>query len=128
MRIFRQFSSILTLLVLSAGAAMADTTTFECSYRSYSDEAGNHAVKGSFKLTFLIDTKADKAYLIGNNGSSEVVVILNDDGGLTLVETTASGNVMVTVIAAKEESVHSRNGIMNGKIIPSQYYGKCVSK
>lgn len=107
--------------------ASADTTTFECKYATYSDKTGLHKVEEPFKLTFLVDAKAEKAYLIGNNGSSEVVLIPNG-GGLTFVETTGSGNVMVTAITKKGESVHSRNGIMNGAIIPSQYYGKCVAK
>ena len=118
-------SAVVTLCV--SCVAWADTMTFECDYATYSDRMGLHKVEGPFKLTFLIDSKADKAYLIGNNGSSEVVLIPNG-GGVTLVETTDTGNVMVTAITKKGESVHSRNGIMGGKIIPSQYYGKCVAK
>lgn len=110
-----------------SSVALADTMTFECEYTTYSDKTGLHKVDGPFNLTFLIDLSADKAYLIGNNGSAEVVLIPNA-GGVTLVETTGTGNVMVTAITKKGESVHSRNGIMNGTIIPSQYYGKCVAK
>lgn len=124
---------VLRLISLAAaclGASMvahADTMTFECDYSTYSDRAGIHKVERPFRLTFLIDSRAEKAYLIGNNGSAEVLLIPNG-GGLTLVETTGTGNVMVTAIATKGDSVHSRNGIMNGTIIPSQYYGKCIAK
>lgn len=122
--------SIFALLLLCgfrSSVATASPATFECDYRTYSDGEGLHKVGEPFRLTFLIDSKAKKAYLIGNNGSSEVEVIQNSDG-LTLVEVTGTGNVMVTAITSKGTSVHSRNGIMMGDIIPSQYYGSCKQK
>jgi hypothetical protein len=33
---------------------------------------------------------------------------------------------MVTAITSSGEAVHSRNGTVVGKLIPSQYYGKCT--
>lgn len=112
---------------LIASTAVADTVTFTCDYKTYSNPEGSHKVEQQFRLIFLIDSKANKSYLIGNNGSSEVKLVANTEG-FTLVEVTDSGNVMVTVISAKGKSVHSRNGIMLGNIIPSQYYGTCTKK
>ena len=60
-------------------------------------------------------------------GSTEVKLIPNT-GGLTFVEVTGTGNVMVTVISDDGRSVHSRNGMVLGKIVPSQYYGRCKKK
>lgn len=113
--------------VLIGSAAVADTVTFTCDYKIYSDAEGTHKVEQQFRLTFLIDAKANKSYLIGNNGSAEVQFVPNTEG-FTLVEVTGSGNVMVTAISAKGKSVHSRSGIMLGDIIPSQYYGTCTKK
>jgi hypothetical protein len=113
--------------VVSSNFARADTTTFECDYKTYGDDKGLHKVKAPFRLTFLIDTSARKAYIIGNVGSSEVSLVPNADG-LTLVEITGSGNVMTTAITSKGKSVHSRGSIMSGDLIPSQYYGSCQKK
>jgi hypothetical protein len=102
----------------------AETTAFDCDYKTFSDDSGLNKVEGEFRLTFLIDSSAKKAYLIGNNGSAEVHFVMNDDG-FSLVEITDAGNVMVTAITNGGKSVHSRNTILQGDIVPSQYYGTC---
>jgi len=113
--------------ILFSTPSLANTVTFECDYKTYSDEQGNHKVDKPFRMTFLIDSKAGKAYMIGNAGSSEVEMIPNAEG-FTLVEVTGTGNVMVTVIADGGKSVHNRSGIILGDIVPSQYYGTCTQK
>jgi len=119
---------ILVLLIsMLCQAAFASTNAFECIYETYSDEDGNHKVKDNFAISFLIDSTAKKAYMLGNLGSIEVELIPNT-GGLSFVEVTGTGNVMVTVISDDGRSVHSRNGLVLGKIVPSQYYGKCKKK
>lgn len=107
--------------------ARADTTTYECDYASYSDESGVQQPKTPFRMTFLVDASTKKAYLIGSAGSSEVSLVPNTNG-LTFVETTPSGNVMVTAITSKGASVHSRGSIILGDLVPSQYYGTCQKK
>jgi hypothetical protein len=111
----------------SAPLAGADTTTFECDYKTYGDDKGLHKVGTPFRLTFLVDSSSKKAYIIGNVGSSEVSSVPNAEG-ITLVEITSSGNVMTTVITAKGKSVHSRGSIVFGDLVPSQYYGSCLKK
>lgn len=108
-------------------AAFASTNTFECIYKTYSDEEGNHKAKDNFAMSFLVDPTARKAYMLGSLGSTEVKLIQNT-GGVTFVEVTGTGNVMVTVISDDGRSVHSRNGIVLGEIVPSQYYGRCKKK
>ena len=116
----------LTLIVLFLPAlALAEAVTFYCDYTSYSDEEGNHEVKDKFVLTFLVD--GDNAYIIGNNGSEPVEVVAGD-GKVSFIEITATGNLMTTAITADGKSVHSRNSIMFGDLIPSQYYGTCESR
>jgi uncharacterized protein YuzE len=105
----------------------AATATFDCSYASFSDEEGLHATKELFRLTFLLDSDTDKAYMVGNNGSAELSLIANVDG-FTLIEVTSTGNVMTTTVTNTGQSVHSRNGILFGDLAPSQFYGECARK
>jgi len=110
------------ILLLASTSALA-TTTYTCKFDSFSDDKGKHS--GDLLLTFLLDEDADKAYIIGNNGSNEVAHIYRGDGR-SFVEISATGNVMVTTISPDLKAVHSRNSVMLGQIIPSQYYGECV--
>ncbi|MCE9927550.1 MULTISPECIES: hypothetical protein [Aeromonas] len=114
-------------LVLLPVVVLADTTTYSCNYTSYSDQEGRHRVKERFELNFIIDKAAGKSYLLGNNGSSEVKMLESDDQ-LAFLEVTTSGNVMTTAIDSKLNTVHSRNSVLFGEMIPSQYYGKCTVK
>jgi len=121
----------LTLLLFMAvmvfpWPSYAATTSFTCDFPVVASPSGVKKESERFELRFLSDTKTKKAYLLGNLGSSEVTAIENLSGGVTFVEITDSGNVMVTAIASSGEAVHSRNGTMVGKLIPSQYYGKCT--
>lgn len=118
---------IATLLFLLPVLAYADTTTYSCDYTTYSDQEGNHKVEKKFELNFIVDKAAGKSYMLGNNGSTEVKLLESSDQ-LAFIEITATGNVMTTAIDSKFNSVHSRNSVMFGEILPSQYYGKCEVK
>ncbi|OBT12746.1 hypothetical protein A9264_15855 [Vibrio sp. UCD-FRSSP16_10] len=118
---------IFTFIFLLPALALADTTTYLCNYGSYSDQEGNHKVKNKFELNFIVDKDTSKSYLLGNNGSSEVKLFESSDQ-LAFIEITATGNLMTTAIDSKFNSVHSRNSIMFGEMLPSQYYGKCEVK
>jgi len=120
-------SGISIVLALAPGIVSAAPVSYSCNYTTYSDSDGRHRVTEEFKLTFIVDTSAKKAYMIGNNGTAELQIVRNTDG-VTLIEVTASGNVMVTAIARNGSSVHSRNTMIAEDIVPSQYYGKCVAK
>ena len=124
----RSLSLVLLALVSWWASSMswAETTTYVCNYSSYVNEEGLHSVEeGKFVLTFLIDLETGKAYMLGNVGSTEVRM-LTSSGGLSFIEITSVGNVMTTAIDTKGKSVHSRNSVMFGDLIPTQYYGKCV--
>ncbi|MBZ0105158.1 MAG: hypothetical protein K8H84_05965 [Sulfuricella denitrificans] len=115
------------LLLLLPALAFADTTTYSCNYTRYSDQEGGHKVKEKFELNFIVDKAAGKSYLLGNNGSTEVKLIESSDQ-LAFLEVTSTGNIMTTAIDRKLNSVHSRNSVMFGEMLPSQYYGKCKVK
>lgn len=104
----------------------AASTSFTCNFPVVASPSGVTKESEMFELRFLSDTKTKKAYMLGNVGSSEVTAIENLSGGITFVEITDSGNVMVTAITSSGDAVHSRNGIIVRKLIPSQYYGKCT--
>lgn len=105
--------------------AKAGTITFTCIYEFYNDnKGGKHSIDNEFKLSFVIDEDNGKAYMVGNNGSNEVTPISGSDG-ISFIEVTDAGNVMTTSIVKSGATVHSRNTIMFGDIIASQYFGTC---
>lgn len=118
---------LLLFLLLLPIPVIADTTNYSCNYTSYSDSEGNHKVKDKFELNFIVDSATGKSYLLGNAGSSEVKVLEFEDR-ISFLEITGTGNIMSTAIDSKLNSVHSRNSILFGEVLPSQYYGKCVIK
>jgi len=118
---------ITTILLLLPFTIFAAPTNYSCKYLSYSDEKGNHKVTAPFILNFIVDEKNGKSYILGNNGSSEVIAFSSEDR-ISFVEVTATKNIMSTAIDSKLNSVHSRNSVIVGKLVPSQYYGKCVIK
>lgn len=105
-----------------------ETETIVCNYSSYSTENGNHKVKGEFVLTFIVDKTKNTAYILGSQGSDEVSFLPSAFGGISFIEVTGFGSVMTTAIDSKGDSLHSRNTILGGGIVPTQYYGKCEFK
>ncbi|GLO63828.1 hypothetical protein MACH09_43360 [Vibrio sp. MACH09] len=54
---------------------------------------------------------------------------MGSEDQITFVEITGVKNVMTTTMAFDNgKSVHSRNTVSFGDLIPSQYYGSCVDK
>ena len=81
----------------------------------------------NLKKNFIVDSTTGKSYLLGNAGASEVKIFESEDR-IAFLEVTGTGNIMSTAIDSKLNSVHSRNTVMFGELMPSQYYGKCVIK
>jgi hypothetical protein len=119
---------ILILLASFQSLANKSPTTLICDYRKAATPDGLEAIgKNEFKLNFIIDSTTGKAYVLGNNGSEEVTM-LSSGKGISFIEITDVGNVMVTTVDASGISVHSRNSIILGELVPSQYYGSCDLK
>jgi hypothetical protein len=120
---------LFSMFLLFIPSAYCDTETLVCQYPTYSDQDGNHPVKEKFIQTLIIDKENGKAYVLGNQGSDEVLMIKNKAGGrFTFMEVTPAGNVMTTTVDSKGNSVQSRNSVMFGELVPTQYYGRCVFK
>jgi hypothetical protein len=116
---------VLVLSLLSQMVASAELTTYRCSYERYANGEKIQNVEKLFELVFITDP-AGKATLVGNQGSSEVKGFWNKSGGgVSFIEVTPVGNIMTTVVDSKHNSIHSRHTIINGEVVPSQYYGQC---
>ncbi len=108
--------------------ALCDTITYACQYQSYSDKKGNHKMPEEFKLVFAVDTAKETAKTIGSKGSFDVEMLYSPSGGMTFIEMIDGGKVLTTTIDPSGKSVHSRNIIVEGEILPSQYYGTCSKR
>ncbi len=113
------------LIAILPLTAVSDTVTIECTYTEYAQPDGLHMTEKDFVLKFLIDQESKKSYILGNNGSSDVIRIGSKEQ-VTFVEVTGVNTVMTTTMEfTTGKSVHSRNSVSFGDLIPSQYYGEC---
>jgi len=118
---------LLIALMLISPVSFADVVTLECDYPTWSDSSGAHKAT-DFSFKFLSDSESGKTYMNGSSGSTEVMTLSREDGGINFIEVTSTGNVMVTTVLGGGASVHSRNSVIVGELIPSQYYGNCKVK
>ena len=128
MKSMSKLTSIAAFLILAASplTEAVDLTTYKCTYDKYSDGEQIKATDEIFSLIFVTDKKGE-ATLVGNNGSSKVMGFWNQSGqGVSFVEVTPIGNIMTTVIDSAKKSVHSRHTLVDGHVVPSQYYSECV--
>ena len=118
------FVVVVSAMAFISHQVSASAIEFQCDYSRVASQDGLEPA-GQFSLRFTLDTVSDDAFMLGNNGLSEVLPIANKYG-VTFIEATNSGNVMATTINTLDgESVHSRNSIIGGSLVPSQYYGNC---
>lgn len=116
--------SIVTLILslMSADMVSAEVITYECSFPRY--EGPNGGGTEDFGFTIQLDTVTEDAYIVGSEGLARLAHI-QGVFGRSFIEFSETGNVMVTTLTNSGEAVHSRNSILLGDLIPSQYYGKC---
>jgi hypothetical protein len=129
---------VLAIVLLLPMPAWADTNRLKvsCQYRNYVDKEGAHSVKDDFRLTFVIDLDNGTAHMLGKTGSIQVQVhrrrdmdphVGSSEERVTFIETTPAGDVTtVTVVDDRGNSVHSRNAVIAGEWVPTQYYGTCL--
>ncbi len=119
----RKIFIVLTLIIISFPAT-AKSIRFECDFTKYSSPDGVKRVKGDFKLEFTLDTISGDAMLVGSNGMTKVFPEMGSDG-VTFLELLSTGVVQSTTVSGLGQAVHSRHTIINGEIVPTQYYGAC---
>ena len=118
---------LFAILLLIPFLAHSDTTNYYCKYTSYSDEKGNHKISKTLELKFIVDKESGKSFMLRINGISEVITFGENDQ-IAFVEITATENIISTAIDSNLNSVHSRNSVLHGKLLASQFYGKCEIK
>jgi hypothetical protein len=73
-------------LCLSAVPVDAATVSFDCTFATFSDEkAAQQKQNKPFVLRYVLDTNAQKAYLLGDLGSSKVIPV-GGTLGITFLE------------------------------------------
>ena len=118
------FGVAVSVMAFISPQVSASAIEFQCDYQLVASPDGLEPA-GQFALRFTLDTISNDAFMVGNNGLSQVMPVSNKDG-ITFVEVTNTGNVMTTTINTTDgESVHSRNSIIVGGLVPTQYYGTC---
>ena len=117
------YTILMLTFVLLPSSVVAYPVTYTCVFETYSDENGLHKAE-NFRLIFIRDDQKDTTYMLGNNGSVEVAYF-RASGSVNIIEQTSVGNIMVTTITDKNFAVHSRNSVLLGDLIASQYYGSC---
>lgn len=75
-------------------------------------------------MVFKVDTIEEFAVMEGNAGMSPLDYHIGDTA-FSLMEKVRSGTVQTTTITRDGDAVHSRNTVISGKVMPSQYVGKC---
>ncbi|MEY3090054.1 MAG: hypothetical protein RL113_370 [Pseudomonadota bacterium] len=124
--------TVLTLLLATTLFAYNDDldNTFTCEFTQVATEKGNHT---SEPLRFTVVTHdANGTYTLKSNGSSIFMGnTIKGSAGMTFVQVTKMGNITTTTMTqtppldGEQKAVHSRNVIVDGKLIASQYYGNC---
>ena len=112
------------ILIFFPFQAEAKRYKFDCTYSQYASPEGPKNVDG-FKLEFHFDDITGKAVLIGNSGVSDVDAHAGNLA-VTFMKELNDGVVQTTTITNDGSSIHSRHSIVTDKIIPSQYYGRCL--
>lgn len=120
-------TALITALAFTATANAGDDdiTGYTCTYNASSAESGKLTDKLTF--VFLVNHDERTAQAMGNQMATTVAYIKGGADQFTLLELTSGGNVMTTTITRGGYSVHSRNTIILGNPVPSQFYGTCTN-
>ncbi len=102
--------------------------TFVCSFDKVSTKDGVEKTNDiKFPpIVFIYKANEQKALMVGNAGTVEVLVIRRADS-VDFIQIEPI-NVTTTILFETAEVVHSRNTVLLGKLMPSQYYGTVVVK
>ncbi len=98
-----------------------------CNYDKFASIKSVDNVVEIFQLNFTVDKETSKAKVLRKNSISDVQ-LYPTGGGFTFVEINKRGNVLTTTVDIHGKSVHSRNTIIDGELVPSQFYGVCDYK
>ena len=99
------------------GKAQQAPERYVCDFRQTSSQENLH-------IEYVYDRPRDKAFMIGNNGTSDVLA-WPGSRLISFIELVGSGAVQTTSIDPKGNAIHSRH-TYSGGFIQSQEPGQCV--
>lgn len=116
----------LILLITSCSLLNAELTTITCDFYTVASPERIEKADAGFKgLKFVFKAGDTTGVMLGNAGETPVAVTTTDDS-ISFIQ--VSPIVTVTTIQLKTlKAVHSRNTVLLGDLMPTQYYGKAVS-
>jgi hypothetical protein len=118
----------LMIALLSYGTTLAAAKGFRWSC-TYSKTASPDGVQEkNFKFEFTYDDVTRKGVVIGATQANVEVHI--GSAAVSFMEKLETGAVQTTTISSTGDSVHSRHSVVreDGKMIPSQSYGRCENQ
>lgn len=120
---------ILSLLACAflVTSTFAELITITCDFYTFAapGENGNASPTDMKNLKFVVDTEKGTGTLVGNAGAIEVAVVEGEDM-ITFIQVSPIVTT-TTVQLSNKKAVHSRNVILMGEFMPTQYYGKATS-
>lgn len=130
--------TFLAVFVPACPSTSQPTTTWHCTFSAMSSYIGGDELvleprrfvvsPAALELRF-IDT-GERAFVLGNNGSSEVQRVPVQPAGMQFVERTGTGALQVTAIDVHGNATHSRHtqlSLAKGRMLmAAQYYGSCT--
>ena len=127
-----QFLYGLALMValVSYGTTLAAAKGYRwsCTYTKTASPDG--VLEKNFKFEFAYDDITRKGVVLGSTGQANVDVHVGG-AAISFMEKLETGAVQTTIISSTGHSVHSRHSVLSekdGKMVPSQSYGKCENQ
>jgi hypothetical protein len=105
--------------------ATAKAYRWSCTYSRTASPDG--VSDKNFTFNFAYDDVTGKGAVLGSAQANADVHIGRD--AISFMEKLETGAVQTTVISSTGDSVHSRHSVVrDGKMIPSQSYGRCETQ
>lgn len=121
----KKILSLFAVLSL-ATAASAELITLTCNFYTFAapNETGECSPTDMKNMRFVVDTNSSEGKMLGNAGSSDVLVVEGTDT-ITFIQ-VAPVVTTTAVQLSTMKAVHSRNVVLAGQFMPTQYYGKAI--
>lgn len=123
----RTLLSFIFPFIILLPSATAELITITCNFYTFAapGESGAVSATDMKDLRFIVDTEKETGTFLGNAGAIEVLVVEGED---TMTFIQVSPIVTTTTIQISTlKAVHSRNVVLMGEFMPTQYYGKATS-
>ena len=124
-----KFLLALMIALVSYGTTLAAAKSFRWSC-TYSKTASPDGVQEkNFKFEFAYDDLTRKGVVIGTTQANVDVHV--GSAAVSFMEKLETGAVQTTTISSSGDSVHSRHSVASekdGRMIPSQSYGRCENQ